>query len=82
MENNTINAARPLSLIARDILRAWPRVYFAAAPYLDAMSALNSIDDRYMYEDGRGIVRYFLANASTFRGDKAKALKAELKALL
>ena len=79
---NTKQAARPLSLIARDIRRAWPRVYFAAAPYLDAMSSLNSIDDRYMYENGRGIVRYFLANASTFRGDQAKALKAELKQLL
>ena len=80
--DNTIQAARPLSAIARDIRRAWPRVYFAAAPYLDAMSALNSINDKYMYDDARGIVRYFLANASAFRGDQAKALKAELKALL
>ena len=80
--DNTIQAARPLSAIARDIRRAWPRVYFAAAPYLDAMSALNSINDKYMYDDARGIVRYFLANAAAFRGDNAKALKAELKALL
>jgi hypothetical protein len=82
MENNTINAARPLYAIARDIRRAWPKVYFAAAPYLDAMAALNSINDRYMYDDGRGIVRYFLANAAQFKGDTAKALKAELKAML
>lgn len=82
MENNYINAARPLYAIARDIRRAWPKVYFAAAPYLEAMSALTSINDKYMHDDGRGIVRYFLANASTFRGDNAKALKAELKALL
>ena len=80
--DNTIQAARPLSAIARDIRRAWPRVYFAAAPYLDAMSALNSINDKYMYDDARGIVRYFLANDAAFRGDNAKALKAELKALL
>jgi hypothetical protein len=82
MENNTINAARPLYTIARDIRRAWPRVYFAAAPYLDAMAALNSINDKYMYDDGRSIVRYFLANAAQFRGDDAKALKDELKALI
>ena len=82
MENNTINAARPLYTIARDIRRVWPRVYFAAAPYLEAMAALNSVNDRYMYEDGRGIVRYFLANAAQFKGDPARALKAELKALL
>jgi hypothetical protein len=82
MENNTINAARPLYSIARDIRRAWPKVNYAAAPYLDAMGALNSINDKYLYDDGRGIVRYFLANAAAFRGDTAKALKAELKALL
>jgi hypothetical protein len=82
MENNTINAARPLYTIARDIQRAWPKVNYAAVPYLDAMSALNSINDKYLYDDGRGIVRYFLANAAQFKGDTAKALKAELKALL
>lgn len=82
MENNTINAARPLYTIARDIRRAWPKVYFAAAPYLDAMAGLNSVNDKYMHDDGRGIVRYFLANAAQFKGDTAKALKAELKALL
>jgi len=82
MENNTINAARPLFTIARDSRRAWPRVYFAAVPYLDAMSSLNSINDRYYQDDARGIVRYFLANAAQFRGDDAKALKAELKQLL
>lgn len=82
MENKTINAARPLYTIARDIRRAWPKVNFAAVPYLDAMGALNSINDKYIYDDGRGIVRYFLANATAFRGDTAKALKAELKAML
>ena len=82
MENSTINAARPLYTIARDIRRAWPKVYFAAAPYLDAMSGLNSINDKYIFDDARGIVRYFLANAGAFRGEAAKALKAELKALL
>jgi hypothetical protein len=73
---------RPISTIARDIRRAWPRVYFAAAPYLDAMASLNSINDRFYQDDARGIVRYFLANAAAFRGDSAKALKAELKQLL
>jgi len=82
MENNTINAARPLFTIARDIRGAWPRVNFGAVPYLEAMSSLNSINDKYYEDDARGIVRYFLANAAQFRGDAAKALKAELKALL
>lgn len=73
---------RRLSAIARDIRRAWPRVYFAAAPYLEAMQYLDNINDTYMYDDARSVVRYFLANAAQFRGDSAKALKAELKALL
>jgi len=81
MENNT-QAPRRLSTIARDIRRAWPKVYFAAAPYLEAMQYLDNIDDKYMYEDARSVVRYFLANAAQFKGDQAKALKAELKALI
>jgi len=81
MENKT-TAARPLYVIARDIRSAWPKVYYSAAPYLAAMAELNSINDKYMYEDGRGIVRYFLANAAQFKGDQARTLKAELKALL
>jgi hypothetical protein len=75
-------APRRLSTIAREIRRAWPRVYFAAAPYLDAMQYLDNINDKYLYDDARSIVRYFLANAATFKGDAAKALKAELKALI
>lgn len=82
MKNNTLSAARPLYLIARDIRSAWPKVYYSAAPYLEAMAELNSINDKYLYDDGRGIVRYFLANAAQFKGEQAKALKAELKALL
>jgi len=73
---------RRLSTIARDIRRAWPRVYFAAAPYLEAMQYLDNIHDKYLYDDARSIVRYFLANAAQFKGEAAKALKAELKALL
>jgi hypothetical protein len=80
---NTINAApRRLSTIARDIRRAWPKMYFGAVPYIEAMEYLDNINDKYMYDDARGIVRYFLANAGTFRGEAAKALKTELKQLL
>lgn len=73
---------RPLHVIAAEINRTWPKVNFAARPYLDAMSALSSIDDSYLYEDGRGVVVYFLSNASTWRGPDAKRIKAELKAML
>jgi len=73
---------RPISTIAREIKSDWKKVYFGAVPYLDAMQSLNSIDDNYMYDTGKSVVRYFLANAGTWRGDKAREIKAELKAML
>lgn len=72
---------RPLNEIARDISRNWPKVNYAAKPYLNAMLALNSINDAYGYDSARSVVVYFLGNASTWRGPVAKAIKAELKAL-
>lgn len=70
---------RPLCVIASEIKKEWKNVYFGAKPYLDAMLTLNSVADKYFFDDGGDIVRYFLANAQTFRGDAAKRLKAELK---
>lgn len=74
-------ATRPLYSIASEIRHEWKKVCFGAKPYLDAMSTLTSIDDNYGLDSGRSIVAYFLANADTFRGDAAKRIKAELKAL-
>jgi len=54
-------------------------VNFAAKPYLDAMGALNSIDDMYGLDSGRMVVAYFLSNARGWKGDTARAVKAELK---
>ena len=76
------NMTRPISTIAREIKSDWNKVYFGAVPYLDAMQSLNSIDDNYMYDTGKSVVRYFLANAGTWRGDTARRVKAELKAML
>jgi len=73
---------RPLSVIAQEIRRTWDNIYFGAAPYLDALAQLNSIDDKFGYDDAASIVRYFLSNAQTWRGDDARRIKAELKALI
>lgn len=73
---------RSIASIARDIKRVWVKPYFGAVPYLDAMLSLNTISDKYFEDDGEMIVAYFLANASTFRGNDAKILKQELKQLL
>lgn len=73
---------RPLNAIAADIAKDWRNVNYAAKPYLDAMFSLNSISDRFYMDSADSVVRYFLSNATTWRGDKARAIKAELKGLL
>ena len=73
---------RPLYAIAAEIGRDWGKPYFGAVPYLDAMRQLTAITDPFHYDSGESVVRYFLANATTWKGDKARAIKAELKAML
>ena len=75
---------RTFAAIARDIKSVWQNVYFGAVPYLEAMLTLETTnpEDKYSFEEAGSIVRYFLANAQTFRGEDAKKLKAELKSML
>ncbi|MFE5369228.1 hypothetical protein [Streptomyces mirabilis] len=73
---------RALHAIAAEIRADWERPYFGAVPYLDAMDWMNKITDSYGYESADDIVRYFLSNAGTWRGPKAREVKAELKAML
>lgn len=73
---------RDIYLIGKDIEAEWKRPYYGAVPYLIAMRTLNKATDMYGNETGESIVSYFLSNASTFKGEKAKVLKAELKKLL
>lgn len=75
------NTYRPLSVIAKEIRKDWKNPGYAE-PYLDAMEELDKITDKYHADDARGVVLYFLSNASTWRGETAKKIKAELKAML
>ena len=72
---------RSIRSIALDIRKEWAKVNYAAKPYLEAMLELNSINDKYYNDSAKSVVLYFLSNAASFRGERAKALKAELKAL-
>ena len=72
---------RPIYEIAAEIRKDWKNVSPYAAPYLRAMFCLRSIDENYGFDSGRSIVCYFLANAGSWRGEVAKRVKAELKAL-
>ena len=74
--------ARPLYTIATEIRRNWKTVSPYAAPYLQAMGTLNSIEDNYGFDSAYSIVSYFLANAGSWRGEVARSIKAELKAML
>ena len=78
---STATTVRPLYEIAAEIRRDWKKVYFGAVPYLDALGSLNSISDNYGLDSAKSIVLYFLSNASSWRGEVAKRVKAELKAL-
>ena len=74
---------RPLHQIASEIRKDWgAKVYFGAVPYLQAMACLDKVTDRYGIDSAKSIVLYFLANAGTWRGETAKRVKAELKAMV
>ena len=73
---------RPLYAIAIDIRAHWPKPYFGAVPYINAMRSVASINEPYGVESARGLVLYFLANAGSWRGEHAKRIKAELKGML
>lgn len=73
---------RSLNTIAREIRNDWAKPFYGAVPYLDAMVGLDTMQDKYYYDDAKGVVLYFLANASTWRGDTARRIKTELKSML
>lgn len=77
---------RPLHEIADDIRADWSAqgkgVSPYAMPYLAAMSQLESVDGMYAADSAASIVRYFLANATTWRGPKAREIKAELNKMI
>ena len=73
---------RSLETIAYEISKFWPKPYFGAVPYIQAMKQLTTLEDKIMADNGRYVVNYFLANAGQWKGDDARRIKAELKAML
>lgn len=73
---------RSLSTIAATIRNDWVKPYFGAVPYISAMRELDSIHDMYGADSAKSIVIYFLSNSSTWKGDKAREIKAELKQMI
>lgn len=72
---------RPLCDIAREIQEVWPKPYFGAVPYLDAMLSLDQVSENYGADSAKSVVLYFVSNARYWRGPDAARIKAELKAI-
>ena len=70
---------KSLSEISAIIRADWKKVNYAAKPYLEAMQSLHGVKSSFGYDTGKSIVLDFLSNASSWRGDVAKAVKLELK---
>lgn len=75
-------AIRPLSEIVDEIYADWRKVNYAAEPYLSAMREMDTVNTPYGLDSGRSIVQYFLANATSWRGETARRVKAELKGMI
>lgn len=70
---------KPLSYIAEIIRVNWNNPSPYAVPYINAMAQLRSINDNYYADSAKSVVMYFLCNATGWRGDTARLVKAHLK---
>jgi hypothetical protein len=76
-------ASRELNVIAYEIKKDWgAKVNYGAVPYLEAMLYLRTIDDMYINDTADSVVRYFLGNARSWRGEVAKRVKKELNEMI
>jgi hypothetical protein len=71
-----------VSEIAYAIAKDWKNISPYAKDYLDAMKEIRDIEGAYYADSAKSVVLYFLANASTYRGDNARAYKALLKGMV
>lgn len=77
---------RPVSSVAREIkndpaYQKMPSKIYAEA-YVQPMLSLNDIEDNYGMDTGVSIVSYALSNLGSYKGDTARRVKSELKAML
>jgi len=78
----TTTTTRPIYEIADEIRRDWKKPYFGAVPYLDAMGSLSSVTDSFYEDSAKSVLAYFLSNATTWKGETARRVKAEIKAII
>lgn len=68
----------PIAQLANLCIRDWKKPSPHATPYLSAMLTLGDMSGSYGCDSAKSIVLYFLSNAASWRGEVAKAVKAEL----
>ena len=64
--------------LCRTIRRNWPNMPACAAVYFEPLASLEDLSQDYGQDSVRSVALYFLANASTWKGDVARAVKKEL----
>jgi hypothetical protein len=58
------------------------RINGAAAPFVEGLGEVRTARDRWYAQTGADAIRGFLMNAQTWRGEVARRIKLELKAIL
>ena len=76
LEGNLFDSKETLK--DKDIILIFYRGHWCAACDI----YLSNISDSYYLDSGEGVVLRFLANAGTWRGETAKRVKLELKAMV
>jgi hypothetical protein len=77
-----MSGTRPLHKIADEITSRWREPADEARPYIYGLRHLGTMDDKFGSDDAEDIVLRFLGNARGWRGEDAKRIKAELRAML
>lgn len=75
---------RTFAQIAEEIIEKWANPSPYALPYIKALRTIHSTEPSASYgvEDASEQVMRFLANASGWRGNDARRIKAELKVMI
>jgi len=73
---------RKINEIAAEIRKDWKKINYEARPYLDAMTEIESANDRYYYDSAASVIRYFLSNATAWKGETARRIKKELNEMI
>lgn len=91
--NTNTTTIRPIHRIASEAImdmeaqarakgKYWRHMFPYLHQYADAMLSLDTLEDKYMFDSGYGIVGGFLSNCSTWRGETAKRIKVELRQMM